>query len=95
MRNVVVFSSDVRSSSSLSSYIAAGRFGQLSSFCQRKHGPMHQWLLPTMTSTVNPLEASSVGLRFVSTYFHWVGEDCSLIADTRFARLLLAEVLED
>ena len=61
------------------------RCGQLSSFCQRKHGPIHQRLLPTMASTVNPLEASSVGLRFVSTYFHWVGEDCSLISDTRFA----------
>ena len=85
LRNVVVFSSDVRSSSSLSWYIAAGRCGQLSSFCQRKHGPIHQRLLPTMASTVNPLEASSVGLRFVSTYFHWVGEDCSLISDTRFA----------
>ena len=72
LRNVVVFSSDVRSSSSLSSYIAAGRCGQLSSVCQRKHGPIHQRLLPTMASTVNPLEASSVGLRFFSTYFHWI-----------------------
>ena len=86
LMKVALLSSVTHGSSPPSSSRAAGRFGQFFSSCQRKHGPMNHRLLLVMVSTLIPLEASSAGLSFVSTYLHCSGEDRSRIADTRFAK---------
>ena len=61
---------------------SAGFCGHVSLDCVRKLGPFTQrW----SESAETPLDASSAGLEWVSTYLHWDGVDTSCIVATRFA----------
>ena len=82
--NVAILSSSL-GISFISLSIAVGTLGQSFTHSQRNSGPFDHrfsWMIALADS---PLEASSAGLAFVPTYFHWHGDDCSRIAAIRLA----------
>src|SRR5664279_1783028 len=80
----ISFTSSVVSEDSLCN-IFTGFIGHSVSEFHRKLGPSSHRRLLINSSALRPLEASSAGLDFVSTYRHCDGVDPSCITATRFA----------